>query len=214
MLIKSQSKEGAMPIEVPYTSRPEDISKLLQILQTAKIPAAAIEAEYFKSLGFSAASGRHLLNILKKLGFVDAAGLPAATWLEYASVANKGLVLASAVKTAYPELFKHSFCPYLDDDEVLLDFFKSHVEATPKDMELMLQTFRCLVEPADFQYLLSVEGPDGPVEPVKEDGLAAGVKVNPNLQVSIQVHIDPATPDEKIETIFKNMRKYLLGKTD
>jgi hypothetical protein len=31
------------------------------------------------------------------------------------------------------------------------------------------------------------------------------------LQVNLQVHIDPNTPDEKIETIFKNMRKYLLG---
>jgi hypothetical protein len=28
------------------------------------------------------------------------------------------------------------------------------------------------------------------------------------------VHIDPAAPDEKIETIFKNMREYLLGKGD
>jgi hypothetical protein len=203
-----------MPIEVPYTSRPEDLTRLLELLPKAEVPASALEPEYFKSLGFSAASGRHLLNILKKLGFVDAAGIPAATWLEYASAENKGLVLAAAIKSAYPELFRHSFCPYLDDDEVLLDFFKSHVEATPKDMELMLQTFRCLVEPADFQDLLSVEGPDGPVEPVKEDGPAAAVKVDPALQITIQVHIDPATPDEKIETIFKNMRKYLLGKAD
>jgi hypothetical protein len=38
------------------------------------------------------------------------------------------------------------------------------------------------------------------------------VKINPNLQLNIQIHIDPATSDQKIETIFKNMRKYLLEK--
>jgi hypothetical protein len=200
-----------MTLEVPYSTRPEDITRLFQILPAAAVPAGEIGAAYFKSLGFSAASGRHLLDILKKLGFIEDSGIPAATWSEYASAASKGLVLAAAIKKAYPQLFKRSFCPYLDDDEVLLDFFKNTVEATPRDMELMLQTFRCLIEPADFQELLAVEGPPSQV---KEEATGATVKVNPNLQLNIQVHIDPGTSDEKIEVIFKNMRKYLLGKSD
>ena len=32
------------------------------------------------------------------------------------------------------------------------------------------------------------------------------------MQLTIQIHIDPQTSDEKIEVIFKNMQKYLLKK--
>jgi hypothetical protein len=199
-----------MPIEVPYTTRPEDVTRLFELLPGIEVPAAAIEAGYFKSLGFSIASGRNLLDILKKLGFIDEAGIPATTWTEYASAANKSQVLAAAVKKAYADLFRQNMCAYLADDESILEFLKANVEATPRDIELMLQTFRCLTEPADFQELLNQEGPADPIKPETSD---PAVKVNPNLQLNIQVHIDPATPDDKIETIFKNMRKYLLGKT-
>jgi hypothetical protein len=65
----------------------------------------------------------------------------------------------------------------------------------------MLDTFRALCELADFQNDMYVEGP------------APSVKVNPNLQLNIQVHIDPNTPDAKIDAIFKSMRKYLLSST-
>jgi hypothetical protein len=198
-----------MPIEVPYTPRPEDITRLFQVLPAAEIPSAAVEAGYFKSLGFSLASGRHLLKILKKLGFIDEAGMPAAAWTEYASSPHKGQVLAAAVKRAYTGLFMQNICAYLEDDESLLDFLKANVQATPRDMELMLQTFRCLSEPADFQELLDQEGDGGPL---RVETAGTSVRVNPNLQLNIQIHIDPATPNDKIETIFKNMRKYLLGK--
>lgn len=37
------------------------------------------------------------------------------------------------------------------------------------------------------------------------------LNISPNLQLNIQIHIAADTPDEKIETIFKNMRTYLLN---
>ncbi len=36
------------------------------------------------------------------------------------------------------------------------------------------------------------------------------VKIAPNLQLNIEIHIGADTPDDKIEEIFKNMKKYLL----
>jgi hypothetical protein len=203
-----------MPIEFPYTSRPEDLARLLQVLTQAEVPACAVDADYFKSLGFCATSAKQFPDILKKLGFVDDAGLPAAIWHDYISADKKGQVLAQAVKTVYADLFKESLSPYLEDDEFLLEFLKQNVQASPKDIEMMLQTFRILVEPADFQDLLTIDDPNEKALQPSEVTSLPNVRVDPNLQVSIQVHIDPATPDDKIETIFKNMRKYLLGKTD
>ena len=107
-LFNDRFAESAMTIEIPYTNRPEDITRLFQLLPTAEVPAAAVEAGYFKSLGFSAASGRHLMDILKKLGFIDEAGMPASTWRKYASAANKGRGAGCRCETGLRELFKHS----------------------------------------------------------------------------------------------------------
>ena len=112
-----------MTFEIPYTKRPEDVNKLLQILPAAKMPADKVDAIYLKSLGFSDSSSKHLFDILKMLGFIDDNDKPSAIWLAYVADEKRGLILASAIKKAYPDLFKFILCPYLEDDQVILDFF-------------------------------------------------------------------------------------------
>jgi hypothetical protein len=178
------------------------------------MPAGKVDPDYIKSLGFSAVSGKHLFNILKQLGFVDEKDEPSSVWLAYAADESRGLILAEAIKKAYADLFAVTLCPYLEGDESLVDFFKIHVKASSRDIELMLETFRNLSEQADFQDILCTDGAPEPATPVSREASLPEVKVNPNLQLNIQVHIAPDTPEEKIEAIFKNMRKYLLGKED
>lgn len=61
---------------------------------------------------------------------------------------------------------------------------------------------------------LEITEPQEPVktkivqEPVK---VVPPVNVSPGLQLNIEIHIAADTPDDKIESIFKNMRKYLLN---
>jgi hypothetical protein len=197
-------------MKVPFTTKPEDIGKLLNKLPEIEIPAGKIEADFFQKMGFTTASSRYLLEIFEKLDFIDAEKMPSATWHAYIAAENKGLVLATAIKRAYAALFEYTMCPYLEDDSGLYDYFKGTEKATNKEHDLAVHTFRALAESADFQDLMCVEGnaDEKPALPA----LTQAVKVNPNLQVTVQVHIDPATSDEKIETIFKNMRKYLLDK--
>jgi hypothetical protein len=198
-----------MPVRTPYTHKPEDIGKLLTRLPGIEVPANAIDAGFFQKLGFTASSSRHLFDILKKIGFIDEKDRASATWLAFAADEKRGLVLASAIKQAYAGLFKLVLCPYLEDDERLIDYFELDEKASGKELSLAVQTFRALCDLADFQDVLCEEGPGQTKPAVPEMPLA--VKVNPNLQITVQVHIDPATSDEKIEVIFKNMRKYLLG---
>jgi hypothetical protein len=201
-----------MSIEVPYTTKPEDVIKFLKLLPSKDMPQDKIEAGYFKSLGFSLSSGNHLLKIMRQIGFLDESDKPSANWSRYLTEEKRGLVLAAGIKKAYAGLFQTTNSPYLEDDESLLDYLKHDVKSSPKDLELMLQTFRNLSELADFQDILCEEGVGGLVPAAAIPETEPEVKVNPHLQLSIQIHIDPNTPDDKIETIFKNMRRYLLGK--
>jgi hypothetical protein len=51
-----------------------------------------------------------------------------------------------------------------------------------------------------------VTAPESPVEKQARPS----VRVVPKLQLNLEIHIAADTPDDKIETIFKNMRDYLL----
>ena len=177
------------------------------------MPEGEVDAACIKKLGFSAASSASLLEILKMLEFVDDNQRATAVWASYISSDDRARVLATAIKTAYPGLFKKMMCPYLAGDELILDYFKVHVDISPREMEYALETFRALCELADFQDLLDDFESVEPIRTVKipEAENLTQVKMDPNLQMNIQIHIDPNTPDEKIETIFKYMRKYLLG---
>jgi hypothetical protein len=195
----------------PYTTRPEDIPLMLQKIQIMEIPSGKVEVGFLKSLGFSTNSSNYLLEILKKLGFINAQDKLSATWKAYITDREKnGLILASALKSTYKEMFKATLCPYLEGDESLIELFQQEEgKTTPKQIRLLIDTFRNLSELADFQDMLCIGEPAS--ESINQnEKLIADVKVNPNLQLNIQIHIDPNTPDEKIESIFKNMSKYLL----
>jgi hypothetical protein len=195
---------------LPFTTKPEDIITLLNLLPTLNVPAQKVGVVYIKALGFSQSSANHLTEILVKLGFVDSRNKPSSLWRQYTQSEDRGLVLASAIKRAYSDVFAKVFCPYLEPDDDLLDYFRPQGEKiSTRDLNLMLETFRALCELADFQNEMGVEETAPKV--LSTDNDLASVEINPNLQLNIQIHIDPNTADEKIETIFKNMRKYLLG---
>lgn len=203
-----------MVIEVPFTTKPGEIDELLEKIITFEIPQGNVDESFIQAAGFSLESSKQLVKVLKMLGFVDDEGKVSTLWKTYISTDDRGTVLASAMKQAYSDLFDSMLCPYLEDDEVLLGYLKRNVKASPEEMELMLETFRILAEKADFQDLLCLAGESGIKIATESERPIPNVRVSPNLQVCIQVHIDPDTPDEKIETIFRNMRKYLLGERD
>jgi len=201
-----------MDYQVPYTKRPEDILKLFDLLSAQPAPRGAVEVGTIKKWGFPPASAGHLLAILLKLGFIDSKNRASAVWQQYGAAENRAATLAIALKKAYQALFENFRCPYLEDYYSLSEFFKQTYKTSDKDADLLLQTFQRLADKADFQDLLCDEGNEVIAPPTVPALPEASIKVNPNMQLTIQIHIDPQTSDEKIEVIFKNMQKYLLKK--
>jgi hypothetical protein len=206
-------KENRMT-EYPYTPVPQDLTRLLTLLPTIEIPADKADVAFMKSLGFTLSSAKHLHSILKSLGFIDENNKPTGVWKDYLVEEKRGRVLASGIKRVYPGLFERFLSPYLEQDDTLCEYFKQISPGTSRELGFKLDTFRVLSELADFQDVLAESGFNGLLPETGGKKKELQVKVDPNPQVTIQVHIDPATPDDKIETIFKNMRKYLLGKED
>jgi hypothetical protein len=203
-----------MVTDFPYTPKPEDLVKLLNQLPIMDIPKGKVDSAFIKTLGFSASSSNYLHNILKLLGFIDDTNGVADVWKNYRMDEQRNRLFAFRIKQTYLELYQKVMCPYLEEDGALYDYFLNRTKSSPKIVSGVVETFRILNDFADYQDLMEDFGYNSLLPANTEKKPEPQIKVDPNLQWNIQVHIDPNTSDEKIEIIFKNMRKYLLGKED
>lgn len=152
-----------------------------------------------------------VLDILEDMGFIDSSGIPTSSYAQYQNPPKAKQALAQGIKKAYPELFKAYPNAYSLSKSDLEGYFKQQTGKAGSVLEKMISTFKTLCSLADFSAVEAV-----PVEGLPEYGYEGlekeqiGVRVRPSVYINIEVHISPEMTDEKIETIFKNMKRYLL----
>ncbi len=196
----------------PYTPSPKNVTELFEKIQKIGVPKSKVNFNYLKSIGFKSSYDEYLVGVLKLLGFVTADGSPSSRWQDYGVKGQARSVMASAIRDAYSELFHLYTDAQKQTDAALVDFFKGQTGASDKDVNHMVQTFKNLRALADFEPAPAESSVSEPPVHLPTKGEAAPqVKVAPNLQFNIEIHIAADTSDDKIETIFKNMKKYLLS---
>lgn len=196
--------------EFPYTPSPSNVTRFFNKIRTVAIPSK-VTYNYLKSIGFKSGNDHSLIRVLKTLGFLDASSTPTEIWKNYRSEKKAGLVMAQAIKKAYSGLFETYEDANKRSDEALRDYFKANTEVGDPVVALMLRSFKILCALADFG-VVPAEAPvsEPIVTPPSKEEVTPKVKIAPSLQLNIEIHIAADTSDDKIETIFKNMKKYLL----
>jgi len=154
---------------------------------------------------------RSVLDILEDMDFVDSSGVPSDLYAQYQNPAIAKRALATGIKRAYPELFKAYPQAYSLPKLELEGYFKQQTGKAGSVLGKTISTFKTLCSLADFSAVgtVPVEGLPEYAHGELEEG-QIGVRVRPNLYINIEIHISPEISDEKIETIFKNMKRYLL----
>lgn len=152
-----------------------------------------------------------VLVILRDMGFIDNVGVPTGLYGEYQNPPLAKQALAKGVKSAYFELFKAypkaNTLPRAD----LEGYLRQHTGKSGSVLEKMLLTFKTLCSHADFTGGEAVpKEPEAEAEPEVVTGEERRIKVEPKIQLNIEIHIAPDTPDDKIKKIFENMKTYLL----
>lgn len=147
---------------------------------------------------------RAVLDLLEDMEFIDSSSVPTKLYAEYQHSSLAGRALAEGIRKAYPDLFRaYPNAQSLSKTE-LTGYFKQQTGKAGSVLEKMLSTLKTLCSLADFSAV--------PTPKYEELGGAEGrrVKVEPKIQLNIEIHIAADTPDDKIKTIFENMKKYLL----
>lgn len=198
-------------VKFPSTPSPKNVTEIFKKIQSIGVPTTKVTISYLKSIGFKSSYDGYLVSVLKFLGFVTADGSPSDRWQTYRVKKQAGSVMASAIRDTYSELFGTYPNACEESEDTLLDYFKGSTQASDEDTRLMVQTFRNLCALADFEAVpAEVPVSEPTVTPPSREEVVPKVKITPHLQLNIEIHIAADTPDDKIETIFKNMKKYLL----
>jgi hypothetical protein len=150
------------------------------------------------------------VTLLKDMEFLNSAGVPTELYAEYQNPSIAKQTLAKGIRNAYPELFKAYPNAQSLSKTQLEGYFRQQTGKAGSVLSKILSTFQTLCNHADFT---EVETPtkEQAREYVSAKGEESRVRIEPKIQVNIEIHIASDTPDDKIETIFKNMKLYLLG---
>lgn len=195
----------------PYTTNPAKIKLFFEHVQTAKKPPK-VTRNYLEAAGFKSKNDRPLLTIMKFTGFLDSSGIPTNAWQSYRDPKRSKGVLGEAIRTAYSDLFGMYEDAFSKDDGTLQSYFSSKTDVGKSTIGYIVLTFKALCKLADFEAAPAVAPVTKPiVPPPSQERVTPEVKVAPHLQLNIEIHIAADTSDDKIETIFKNMKNYLMS---
>lgn len=204
--------------EYAYTTVTGKIKPLLDKIRKIGIPPKVTGA-WLKSIGYTSSNDATLTGVLKFIGFTDASNIPTAVWTAYRG-ANHRAVLGDAVRQGYADLFALYPDAHTRSNTDLTHVFNTSSTAGAQVISRTVQTFKALVEEADFT--ASAE----PTETVMASGplhdpaaaqappipIASQAQDGPEVHIDIQIHISPESTTEQIDKIFESMAKHLYGR--
>ena len=197
--------------KVPYTPSPKNVTEFFKAIQGLGTPPKVNNA-YLPTIGFKSSNDRYLVGLCKYLGFVDSTGVPTASWSDFRDKAKAPKVMASAIRTAYADLYNTYPDAENRDDVTLQNYFASTSGVAQSVSKLMVQTFKNLCEYADFEAAAVTETISTPTTPsTKEvaETTAAARPITVNINIQLQL---PATEDAMIyDSLFSALKKHLFS---
>ncbi|MDI3563660.1 DUF5343 domain-containing protein [Bradyrhizobium sp. Arg816] len=203
----------------PYTLVTGKLKTLLGKVRSSGIPPK-LSAAHLKTLGFTSSNDAGMIGVLKFIGLTDGAGIPTPLWSEYRGQ-NHREVLGKAIRQGYADLF--AIYPDANARTVtdLAHVFSTSSTAGEKVVNQTVQTFKALVEEADFSRQSGFDATvgaltTGPLHAAPAAASPAAAHGSPSakhpaVHIDIQIHISPESSAEQIDKMFESMAKHLYG---
>ena len=201
-----QSAQGGnLAKDLFYLASYKNVGKLFETILTAKAPAAFTVAFLNDTIGLKSTTDRALINMLKKLGFLDTAGVPTPTYSLLKNKDTAKAAIAEGLKKAYEPLFEANE----KANELPMEQLKGLVsQVTGGEQNIVNNvawTFNAIVKAADFTKAVPKKttpgDPASPVIPALPDELRKEFHFN------IQVHLPANGTEETYLNIFNALRR-------
>nr|WP_256464725.1 MULTISPECIES: DUF5343 domain-containing protein [unclassified Bradyrhizobium] len=167
---------------------------------------------------FTSSNDASMIGVLRFIGLIDGSSIPTPLWSEYRGQKHRA-VLGKAIKQGYADLF--ALYPDANAASVadLTHVFSTSSTGGEQVIRQTVQTFKTLVEEADFSSAGGNALSTGPLHAPAAPSMAPALPgqnsgsslPHPAVHIDIQIHISPDSSSEQIDKIFESMAKHLYG---
>jgi hypothetical protein len=194
-----------------YLASYKNVDKLFEKIESAKAPEVFTNAFLTDTIGLKSTTDRPLINMLKKLGFLDGTGRPTES---YGLLKNKN-VKKAAIADGLRKIFAPLFEANEKANELKPEELKGLIaQVTGSEQNIVKQiayTFNAIAKEADFTKPLTADptkkgGDKGdetkpPIPPIPPSGLRTDFHFN------IQVHLPANGTEQTYLNIFNALRR-------
>jgi hypothetical protein len=203
-----------------YTTVTGKIRPLLDKVRSVGIPTK-VTTVWLKTVGFTSSNDASLVGVLKFVGFIDGAGVPTSAWNAYRGAKHKA-VLGEQIRKRYAELYAVYPDAHSRTNQEISHVFSTSSSAGAQVVAKTVQTFKALVEDAEFTSTGSGETTvlhaetlhSAPAPTTTQSAAVASVHGRPEVHIDIQIHISPESTTQQIDKIFESMARHLYGRRD
>jgi hypothetical protein len=194
-----------------YLGSYKNLDKLFEKIETAKAPEAFTTAFLTDVIGLKSTSDRPLINMLKKMGFLDGTGRPTES---YGLLKNKGVAkaaVADGIRKVYAPLFEANEKANALSTEELKGLIAQVTGSEKNIVDQIAKTFNAMAKNANFSHAAKPDGkkpdnnggetPTPPVPPLPPSSLRSEFHFN------IQVHLPANGTEETYLNIFNALRR-------
>lgn len=204
---------------IAYLSSPGSISKMLTKIKSAAVPERFSQEWMNETLNMKGGTANSMIPFLKKMGFLDGAGLPTNRYKEYRNDKKSGGAIAAAMKQIYAPIFAKNENAHTlakaDLEGLIVEYTGKSTE--DRSTELTVLTFENLKKLAKFDQLSSEPEKDDTKKNELEDFESshesdgqARRAIHLGYTINIQL---PATKDvEVFHAIFSSLKQHLMDK--
>lgn len=188
-------------------------NRLPAFLEKVKVAAKPTKytVELLKQMGFVSSNDRAILPLMKKLGFLNEAGVPTEHYDRLKDPSDHPYAIGDRIRELYADIFAlNTEMQKAPEDDVRGAFART----TGKDHDTVTRyfnTFKALVALAKFNGPTPEPKKQTITEPEKkrEDGPVSPLRLDGGFHHNIQIHL-PATTDVGVyNAIFKSLRDHL-----
>ncbi len=213
-----------MTHDLPYTTAYGKIGQLFDRISKAKIPDAFTVKYLNQSIGLKSTNDRSLIPLLKKLGFVDAAGKPTKDFSRLKNGPTAKIAIAEGINRAYAPLYEANESAHTLPPEELKGLIAQVSGAEESLIRFIVGTLNNLVKLADFSESKEVTKHESEekeeTDAHRADQHNAGTQSNgggkdgrsefkPDFRFNIEIHLPSNGTEETYLAIFNALRKSL-----
>lgn len=212
----------------PYMNSTGLIPKIFGKIAEAQRPERFTTDYLTNVLGYGSGSGRPVIPLLKRLGFLQADGTPTQLYARFRNPSERAAAMLEGLKTAYSDLYARSEYAHALSKEKLRDLVVevTGLERDSSVVDAIVGSFYALkivggvndstkigvTQPSNAGDSATPVSPPAALEGVDFRSRQGGQEIGMNLSYTINLNL-PSTPDPEVfNAIFKALKEHLLGR--